>query len=279
VKFYTLKEVPVARDDRVFKASPLGSAIALVISFAITIALVALGRSGGYFSHGWNVPPFITYWIAFVSGCAVLFGIGSLRARLKPTNWLLRCNQSGIIIKYRAYQNWRMPAEDVQAVELAYSEIAWARETKERRTSPGTGKSETQIEFLTYLDFGLVNPDTAPLEEKLAEERNRRWAYRNLSYPVNVSPGGIVRVLWRSSGSGISSSPDEALRWLGQFVKIEKAISTKVNLTYQPNLDPQEQDAKIRLLAQSGKKVSAIKLARKIYGYSVDEAKKHVGNL
>lgn len=277
MKFYTVKDVPVTRNDRVFRAPPVTAFITSLVFLALAISLFALGRSGGYFLHGWSVPPFIAYIGAVVFGVATLFGLGSFRARLKPSNWLLRCNPSGIVVKYRAYQNWRMPADDVQAVGFDYSEIAWARKARERRTAPGMDNS-TQVQSLSYLEFGLINPDTGPLESKLDEERRRPSSVRSLRYPVEVAPGGIVRLHWRDAGGGTFSHPDNALRYLRSFVKIAEEVFTKTNVV-QPDPDSLQQEGKILLLARRGDKLGAIKLTRKIRGCSLEEATKHVETL
>ena len=126
-------------------------------------------------------------------------------------------NSSGVIIKYRSFQNWRCPAEDVQAVGFDYSEIAWVRMVREQRTAPGLGGNQTnQIQHLTYLDFCLANADTAALEAHLQAEQKAeppgrfKTIYRD--YPVEVLPGGIVRLRWSLSGGyRIRPSPGKAI--------------------------------------------------------------------
>src|SRR5450432_3087250 len=133
MKFYRLDEVPVSRDDQVFKESPTINAIAAFILFGIAITALVLGL------EKWRpqgMAPSLPYWVAGIFGLIGLFPLAHFRASLKPSNWLLRCNLSGIIIKYRAYENWRFPADTVQAVGFDYGEIAWAKLFKERRTTP-----------------------------------------------------------------------------------------------------------------------------------------------
>src|SRR5208282_2260194 len=101
MKFYNLREIPARSDDRVFKASSRGAFIWFLLFSSIGIALIVLAV-GGRRQFGPNLPPAI-----FTYGGAAFFGLFSwmtfrqLRASLKPTNWLLRCNDSGVIIKYR----------------------------------------------------------------------------------------------------------------------------------------------------------------------------------
>jgi len=137
---------------------------------------------------------------------------------------------------------------------------------------------------VTYLDFCLANADTAALEaclqaEQKAEPRGRfKTIYRD--YPVEALPGGIVRLRWSISGGyGIHPSPRKAIEYLSRHIKIAAATSTKVDLTHQNNLSPDEEDAKIMKLAQSGDKMGAVKLTRQIYGSSLSEAVAYVEKL
>ena len=176
-------------------------------------------------------------------------------------------------------ENWRCPAEGVQAVGFDYSEIAEVRLVREQRTVPGLGGNQTkQIQDFTFLDFCLRNPDTSALESHLQAEQkaeppgNFKTIYRD--YPVEVLPGGIVRLRWsKSAGYKISPSPKKAIEYLNRYVTtIAVADSTKVDLTYQSNLTPEEGDAKILKLARSGDKLGAVKLTRQIYGSTLSEA-------
>ena len=201
MKFYRPGEIPTRSDDLVCKASPTGAFIWFIVFSGIGIALLLFGISGAKI-YGLNMPSGL-----FLYGGAATFGLlgwaawGQFRAREKPTNWLLRCNRNGVVIKYRSFENWRFPAEDVQAVEFDYSEIAWIRTVKEQRTAPGLGGNQTQqLQYLTFLDFCLADADTSALETHLQAEQKAeppgrfKTIYRD--YPVEVLPGGIVRLRW-----------------------------------------------------------------------------------
>lgn len=282
MKFYRFSEIPIQSDDQVFKASPTNALIGFILYLGIGIALLLLGINGTKL-YGLNISPGLVFY-----GGATFFGLiawaawGQARARQKPTNWLLRCHGNGIIINYRSYQNWRFPAEDMQAVGFDYPEVAEVRLVKEKRTVLRFGENELQN--LTCLDFCLVNADTSTLEaylqaEQKAEPRGRfKTIYRD--YPVEALPGGIVRLRWSISGGyGIHPSPRKAIEYLSRHIKIAAATSTKVDLTHQNNLSPDEEDAKIMKLAQSGDKMGAVKLTRQIYGSSLSEAVAYVEKL
>jgi hypothetical protein len=271
MKFYRIGEIPARSDDQVFKTSPTGPFIWFIVFSGIGIALLLLGI-GGAKIYGLHQPP-----VFFIYAGAAFFGLfgwiclGQFRACMKPTNWLLRCNGSGVIIKYRSFQNWRFPAEDEQVVGFDYSEIAWARTVRERRTSLDlAGKRQSQV--FDYLDFCLANADTAALEAHLQAEQKAeppgRFKTITRDYPVEVLPGGMVQVRW----NGIRPSPKKAIQYLSRHLRVAAADSTKVDLTPRSNPGPGEEDAKILKLARSGDRIGTVNLARRIYGSTLTEA-------
>lgn len=277
MKFYTLKEAPTARDDVVFKASPFAALVGVFVFLVFAVALFVLGIRGGIHGPRVHFPAPLAYWIGGLCALIALFCLASFRARLKRSNWLLRCNQSGILVKYRYYGNWRMPADDVQVVGLDYAEIAWARKTNDERTTFGLS-GEKQTHWLSFLDLCLVKPDTSELQARLDAERHREWSVRVLLYPVEVLPDGIVRVSWKGCGGG--RNPDAALRYLGRFVRIADPVSGRTDLTTPSiTLTAEEQDARIKKLLQSGDRMGAIKLTREVYDCSLSDAVAYVEKL
>jgi hypothetical protein len=276
MKFYNLREIPTSSDDRVFKAPSGGAFIWFLFFSSIGIILMMLAI-GGRKEFGPKLPPVI-----FTCGGAAFFGLFSwmtfrqFQASLKPDNWLLRCNGGGVIIKYRSFYNWRFPESDAQAVGLSYSEIAWARIVKERRNSPDFGGTTRNVHrVLTFLELGLVNPDTAALEAHLQAEQNIKTdgLAKTLDYPVEISPGGIIRLRWKMSGGyRIIPSSELALQYLSGSVKILAPDSTKVDLTRDRNRLPEEEDAKILALVRSGDHMGAVQLTREVYGSSLTDA-------
>jgi hypothetical protein len=278
MKFYRLGEIPTQGDDLVFKASTTGAFIWPIVYSGIGIALLLLGISGAKI-YGLNLPSGL-----FFYGGAATFGVlgwaawGQFRARMRPTNWLLRCNSNDVIIKYRSFENWRFPAEDVQAVRFDYSEVAWIRTVREQRTAPGMGQNQNQqIQYFTYLDFCLANADTSALEAHLQAEQKAEplGGFKTIywDYPVEVLPGGIVRLRWSMDGGyKICPSLNKAIEYLSRYVKTAVKDSTKVDLTHRSNLGPEEGDANILKLAKGGDKMGAVKLTRQIYGSTLSEA-------
>jgi hypothetical protein len=278
MKFYKLGEIPIRGDDQVFKVSPPGKGISFILFSAIAIAALGLGIGGGK-QFGLDLPLAFYYVVAAAFGLLGWIAFTAFRASLKPTNWLLRCNSSGVIIKYRSYLNWRLPATSAQAVGFDYAEIAWARTVKERRTSPGMGRHNApESVHLTFLDLGLFNADTSALEAHLRAERNLKpdGMVISLDYPVQVLPGGTVEIRW---SGGIKPVVAQAIKYLSQHVNIVAADSRKVDLTHSRNAPPAEELAKIVELVNSGDEFGAVKLTQQIYGYSLSEAEDFVEKL
>lgn len=276
MKFYRLNEVPNRSDDQVFKTSPVGVGIALVVILAIAVAALLLGI---FSVDGITIPSFVFYIVFAVAALFGLIAFRSFRASLKPSNWLLRCHHLGVIIHFRSFLNWKIPSDDVQAVGFDYSEIAWAKIVKEKRTSPSLGgKRETQVQWLTFVQLGLRDPDTRVLEEQLRREMNLRpsGVMIDLDYPVQVLPGGVVELRW---SGGIKPSARKAIEFLRQHVEIVEAESRKTDLTNKRDSRPGEEDDKILKLAQTGNEMGAIKLTREIYGCSLGEAREFVAKL
>jgi len=282
MKFYRLNEIPIQRGDHVFKVSPLSKSMAVLVFFGIALASLLLGMYGGFHpgKHGIDLPAGLFYYISGVCAVMGLIFLGPLRASLRPTNWLLRCHQTGVLIHYRSYLNWHLPVEDLQAVGFDYSEIAWVRAVKERRASPYIDAGN-QVTSLIHLDFCLANADTSILAAHLEAERNRwpasrRMMSRALDYPVEVLPGGILRLRWKDAIHCIVPDVRQAIQTLSRSVRIAPEDSVKTDLTRDRNLDPSEEDAKILKLLKSGDKIGALKLTRETYGCSLAEAMEFV---
>jgi hypothetical protein len=228
-----------------------------------------------------DMPISFFYYFGAVIGLFGLIPLGMLRASLRPTAWLARCNSKGIIIKFRSYLNWKLPAEGLQAVEIDWNEIAWARLVKERRATPGMssrGGNSTEIKWTTYIDLALVNPDLSTLETHLQSERNLRPEGKavSLDYPVQTQTGGIVEISW---SDGIAPSAHKAIAIIGQRVKLADPEHRVVDLTHQLNASPDEDRNRILQLAKSGDQMAAVQLAQQCFGYNLSQANDYVEKL
>jgi hypothetical protein len=200
MKFYRLDEIPLRSEDVVFKTSPTGTFLPFLGCSGLAIAALWTSLGGGKLA-GFGLPPIVGFVLTVIFALLGLIALMAFRASLKPTNWLLRCNETGVIIKYRSYLNWRFPAVSPQAVGFDYSEIASARTIRERRPSPDLdGNGAPQRNLFTYLDLRLINPDVSSLEAPLRAEYYLQTAHVMVfrDYPVRLLPDGILELRWSS---------------------------------------------------------------------------------
>ena len=262
MRFYKLDQVTVSRDDQVFKVSSTSQTIGLVITSGIVLTLLVLAVRSGIHHH--VVPAFFSAVFGGMIGLFALNSYGSLRASREPTNWLLRCQGRGLLVHYRSYRNWRFPADAPQVVGLDYPEIAWARLAKERRTVPSMSqRNSSETHFMTFVELGLVNPDTTELEMIV------------MDYPVQVLPGGIVQMSW----SGMHPSAHQAVECIGRHVRIADTDHRVGDLVHHSKTPPEEERQKILKLVKSGDVLAAVTMSQQVYGYSLTQSHEFVEKL
>jgi hypothetical protein len=277
MRFYKLDQITVSCDDQVFKVSTTSQTIGLIMTSGVVLTLLVFAIRNGIHHH---VVPAI--FCCFFAGMFGLFGLNaysSLRASRHPTNWLLRCQGGGLLVHYRSYRNWRFPADTPQVVGWNYPEIAWVRVAKERRIVPSMahGGNSSETHFMTFVELGLVNPDTTELENNLSADRSLPTGLGMIvmDYPVQVLPGGIVQMSW----SGMHPSAHQAVEGLGRHVKTAETDHRVVDLVHHSKTPPEEERQKIVQLVKSGDVLSAVTMARQVYGYSLTEAHEFVEKL
>ena len=280
MKFYKLDDIATRSDDRVFRISPIGKGFAFLFFSSLALGCLVMAIRGGFQHDRVHVPSLFLYIFAAFLGIFVCFAYGAFRASLRPTNWLLRCNTQGIIVKYRSYLNWHLPADEAQAVAFDYAEIAWVRTVREKRFTPDMDHSNTtQTAYVTYLDFCLSTKiDLSSLEAKLRAEQSfsPEGFIISRDYPVSLSKDGMLELRWIG---GISPSPPKAIEYLKQHVQIVAPEARTVDLVHRRNLKPEDERSKIIDLLKSGDELGAIKLTRDIYGYSLKDAHDFVEKL
>jgi hypothetical protein len=283
MKFYSLNEIPISADDRVFKTSLASRWVGFLMSSVPAAVLLFLGIAGRKLYHFSPPGTFFSFVFAAFFSLFARFSFSMLRASLRPTNWLLRCNGEGLLIKFRSLNNWSLPETDVQAVGLAFSEIAWARIVRDRRFSPSFGHpGQSERRNLTYIDFCLARrDDLSGLEKQLDAERVQRPNTTVfLDYPVETIAPNIVRVRWKKSGeSATTPNAAKAAEYLGRYIRFIDPESTVTDLTHQSGAKPEDEDVKILELMKSGDKMAATELAQRAHRSSLTEASTYVEKL
>ena len=109
MRLLRLNDVEINPTDRVYRYSRW---------HAVLVVIVALGGAAWAAFHAYTAGWKPGYYIA---GVIILF-LELLRrfvtARFRPSNWLVRTNDSGIFIQFRSYLNYHLPADDPTVVVL-----------------------------------------------------------------------------------------------------------------------------------------------------------------
>jgi hypothetical protein len=175
MELYSVRNLPAKHGKEiVFKSSVLNSFLFTFIIFFLTLFCFWMAREGGYFDHGWSLPPVLLYWVGGVFGIITLISRFHYNARLRPSNWLVRLRPDQILFKFRSYLNDHFPEEDPVVAAISLSEIEWVRKTRERVTSPTCSNDDrVRTSWHTYLDMKLKSPVDEGVKKVLTTERNR----------------------------------------------------------------------------------------------------------
>jgi hypothetical protein len=272
LKFLKESDVPRQPGDAVFRQTWLGK-LAVFLIFSILSAGLLSARSLGF-----DLNPIIAY---LSGGSLVVFALVALailRAALRPSNWMLRVAHNGLYLKYRSYRNHDFSPEDLTVVFIPRAEIVWLRGRIEDDVLPARGQDNSDLRKRRHqLLIKLHDDDQAALDDQLRQERQRWSPGRRVKgkvrhYPVRVLPGGLIEVDWSGSvGLG------RALRLLGRTYRIEQQEQYKQ--AGFDGLTDEELEARLMAFAERGDTISAVIVAKRLYGYDTTEARKFVEEL
>ncbi len=265
MRLMTVGEVEIRPDDLAF-VHPRGAAAAIALAFA------AAGMASAWFAAQAEFPP--GWWIAGVIAVMLLVTRRMVTARYQPTNWLARVGPSGVYLQYRSYLNHRLPPQDRTVVFLPFAEIRAARRVSETRRTPDSDGG-TVTRRLTWAELRLQGDLTA-LREALAEEHRRRPARGGLwlDYPLRITAEAALQVRW-----DVTPGVERFLQALGSHAIVEPSRVTNTDFDWIDSLSAQDQRLRLIDLVQAGDSLTAIRLARKIHGFSLAESKDFVESL
>jgi hypothetical protein len=275
MRLLRLQDVEIGRNDRIYRHSRLR---------ALVVWLAGLSAATAFFFHAlmekWR-PGY------FFGSFLLLFLLLTLRmvtARFHPSNWLVRMNETGIYLQYRSYLNYELPADDPSVVFFSLGEIASARLVKERVTTPDPARTNaTQTQYVRYVELELSG-DTAPLDQALQAERGeqapveKHWygtsstLYRD--YPITLTAPRFLRIRW-----DVVPGAHNLLNTLRPFTVIADPVSLTQDFGHLKSLSREEQQKQLRELTARGQNLSAVYVARSLYGCSLGEAKQMVDSL
>lgn len=262
-------EVPRRASDRVFRFSANGGGYWSLI--VVGLAFLGIGLAGGIHAGEFRLPSFIAYWIAGVLGVFVLAYRPIYRAAGLPSNWLVIHRPGELIVKFRSYQNHHFDRNDLVAVRLKAGEIRGVRSAEQWRETLDHDSDRVKVKEV-YLYLQLAEEPPEDLERLIREERLRkgpetgRWVrgrttYRH--YPVDLLPGGLLRLNW----AGVVPGLKEAETVLGRSLSVLPS-GVPADL---PEI-PRDSLEEVRDMAMRGETIGAASLARRILGCSLAEA-------
>lgn len=279
MRFYTIKDSPARPGDVVFGESRITKLIGFIVGLALLGVLLGILTYGGAWREGGVGRVMLTLMTLLMSLFPLLAGHAFLHS-LGPQNWVLRCRPGGLLIKFRSYLNDHYPQDREVIVELRPDEIAWAGKTRERRISEGSEKGDVQAEDITWLDIKPVSNDLSELEARLRAEREIIASTKFGEHPVHIADGGVIRIGWRSKSTWLTPKADKALEamWLLMQVSVRQE-EKRTNDLFNASGDQRERENRILELAESGDTFGAVKAARRLYGFSLKEARDFVDEL
>jgi hypothetical protein len=276
MQFYTLASVPILPADVVYRESRLTRFIGLAIVMGLIALPTWIWWKGGM--PGWVLGPILALMSLFVWG----FGLALLRS-FGAENWVVRQTPTGLYVKFRTFLNEHFDDRDEVVVRLERSDIASIRPVYERVVSQGDG-NRRHIEFCRYLDIRLAGVDMALLKGRIDAERNRpapeaRVRTKFTHCPVRVIGDDVLRIEWYSHQSMLTPRLATAIEWLRPLVrKVEPEQRIESDLTVDAGTH-KEGEGKILDLIERGDRITAYKVARRMYRISDTEARQFVDEL
>jgi hypothetical protein len=284
MRLQRLADVRVSSGDTIFRQSSLRLGTMLIVLVAAAIGVGVMASRDDDLVGRW-IFGFAAMFLVLFAG----FVFGLFRKTLMPANWLVRVAPGGdVTVKFRSYANAHFSDEDVAAFTLAPQEIRWARASSDRtitanRSADGGGVRQDRRR---YLDLAVDDATAAQVDEQLRLERGRlgpvtgrfvKGTSKLLDYPVSVIDGGVIRIEWRGPSTWITPKLSRAIALLSGFVNV--ATSANHAVRDLSSATPEDAEAKIFALAESGDEIAAMQLSQTVYGGSLADARERVQRL
>lgn len=210
------------------------------------------------------------------------FCAAAVRAAMAPSNWLLRARPDGIFLRFRSHHNgFAEPGEPV-AVFLPKNEIAYLQNRVIRTLGRDAEGGETQ-NHRDELRIRLTHGETADLVRALARERGRSGVRRfGIStaarhYPVRLADDNEIIVDWAGPDKSTHPTLDKLLPMLASQFPV-RDITRHGHVPYE-QLSRAEQEDQLAELVAAGDILSAVKIAKELYGFDTTQAQDFVDRL
>jgi hypothetical protein len=207
-----------------------------------------------------------------------------ITARFDSANWLVRLTDDGLYIKFRSYLNNHFPTDQAVVVFIPHSEIRSAHYLVEQRAVPDhddRNRPSSSSKTMKCVELELASA-SKPLADAL--QREQRYAldgqapfetttrYQHL--PVRLSGTNRLQIEW-----AVVPKAQIFLDALTRHTLVRPAETTTKSLVNLEGLSRAEQESRLLELAESGDKISAIAMARRLYGYDLAQASEFIDGL
>jgi hypothetical protein len=255
------------------------------VALAVLWAAILIGSP----TFGWWVggPWFLVAPLGVLAALLLPLFVGDVRARFRPTNWVVWIRAGGLWIHLRSYQDQSEP-DALAVVELGYREIAEVGRRIERYTTPNSSGRSVQHK-LKSLDIHLLEPDRGELAAALAENRKRsqpewgclgfvRGSSKPAHFSVTLPTPKLLRVAWYGgTNHAVSPSLARVLARLGENVRVAEDV--RDDRADWRELNDEELDNRVLELVGRGDRMEAIHLLVRRRGYSHTDAHRFVEEL
>lgn len=272
-----LADAPWYPRDRVFHYSKARAVIGATFLAAMALATLLFG---------WIHNVWLLYYLAAICAFCLLIFQRLVTARFRPSNWLIRMTDHGLLVKFRSYLNHHFAEQDFAVVFVPYSQIRSARAVQERHDLPDRddrGRLGRTTKTRRLLELELAG-DSSQCAAALAEERERVFTKthpgaKNIStryhhFPVQLAAPALLRIEW-----GVVPGMQTILDALTRHTQVQTAGAAAQDFVKIEQLSREEQETRLLELAESGDMFGAIAMARRLYSYDLTAAKQFVEGL
>jgi hypothetical protein len=270
-----LADVTATDRDRIFAHSRSRALLGAMFLLITAVAAAVLS----WINHSW-----LGYYLAAVIFLSFFIFRKMVSARFRPSNWLVRLTDQGLFIKLRSYLNDHFPEQDFTVVFIAHSEIRSARFVLQKQEVPDRddgGQPTTMTKTQKLVEVELVS-ETKELADALARERTHAIDGKNLGMtstrfhhlPVRLAAPDRLHIEWN-----VAPNAQTFLDALSRHTLIQPTQKTKKDYVHLETLSRAEQEARLLELAESGDKIGAIAMARRLYAYDLATAKDFIEGL
>lgn len=272
LRFFTLDQADIQPFQSEFRYRVLWTAMTLagILAVGLVSAIGVVNRWGtnwgGVAILGW----FCFWSVVFAALCQK-----TLRARLRPSAWLVRIQTDGLLVKFRSYLNYHFPSDDLTVFSIPFCDIEWMHEDRIEGKLLGTTREDDMRYRHRCAELKVANELTSELHPYLARERELKSG-RSFSrhYPVQIVNEGVVRIEWE-----VQPSLEEFLREVGQYVSVRPTTDTFVDFTKLKTQPKPEQERRLIELVEAGNRIDAVRTARYLYDFNLNEAVRFIDEL